>query len=122
MGDGDRDFSESPPIDMGSGESEVDFLELLTKRPDPNGAKDVFTPWGLTITDNFPALIGNRSGAAAMIDAGDPTRSDWPETDVCSTSLVVAWSPEAQGAKNRKNSVVCFHEIFLNFHFHDKKN
>ena len=44
IGDGDRDFSESPPIDMGSGEFEVDFLELLTKRPDPNGAKDVFTP------------------------------------------------------------------------------
>ena len=28
IGDGDRDFSESPPIDMGSGEFEVDFRSL----------------------------------------------------------------------------------------------
>ena len=43
IGDGDLDRSESPPMDIGSGESE-DFLFDVTKRPDPRGANEVLNP------------------------------------------------------------------------------
>ncbi len=57
-GVGDLERSESPPVDIGSGEDNdlLRTLAELTILPLPLGAKELFKPCGLAVTQILPAL------------------------------------------------------------------
>ena len=82
-GEGDLDLSESPPIDMGSGEDrDLRWFCEMTIFPLPNGEKEVRTPCGLAVTEILLALTQFRPF---------PAGAESPEDEALAGSVLRQW-------------------------------